>query len=103
MNIDWDDIEEAREVLGLDERATLSEIKKAFRRMARKNHPDLNRDASGHQRMRQLNHAYQILLDYCSSFRFPLQKGPDAEIIDDEKWWFDRFGSDPLWGKSGDK
>jgi len=100
MAIDWDDIEEARKVLGLEEKATLNEIKSAFRRLARKNHPDLSDDMYGHQRMRRLNHAYQLLTDYCSSFRFPLKKGPDAEIIDDEKWWLDRFGTDPLWGKS---
>ncbi len=101
MSFDWDDIEEAREILELEERATLAEIKEAFRRLAKEHHPDLNGEGADPNRMRKLNRAYQTLQDYCSSFRFPLKKGPESEIIDDEKWWFDRFGEDPLWGKGG--
>lgn len=95
---DWQEIEWARLRLGLAERATLKEIKKAYRSQAKGNHPDI---AEGGDRnaMREINRAYQLLLDYCSSYRYPLAKNLKEEM-DDEDWWMDRFGQDPLWGKS---
>ncbi len=98
--MDWDDIEEARDILGLDDRATLAEIKAAFRRQARSHHPDLTGSREDHQRMRRINHAYRVLMDYCAGFSFPLKRGPEDRPMNDEEWWLDRFGTDPLWGKS---
>ena len=38
---DWEKITQARKVLQLQDTATLSEIKQAYRRMSKKYHPDL--------------------------------------------------------------
>ncbi len=38
---DWGKIVAARDLLGLEEKATLAEIKKAYRRMSKKYHPYL--------------------------------------------------------------
>ena len=38
--IDFDEIEEARKLLGLGETGTLKEIKNAYRRLAHQYHPD---------------------------------------------------------------
>ncbi|MFP3982611.1 MAG: J domain-containing protein [Desulfurivibrionaceae bacterium] len=101
---DWKKINAAREVLGLGEEATLAEIKEAYRRQAKRHHPDLTGagDESLEQEqsrtMQEITAAYKVLLNYCDNFRYPLVR-PDDEEMDPEDWWMDRFGQDPLWGK----
>jgi len=51
-------------VLGLTNQATEADIKKAYRRLARKYHPDLNpNDASAKIRFQQVNEANEVLSD----------------------------------------
>jgi len=50
--------------LGIKKGANEEEIKKAFRKMARKYHPDVNPgDASAEAKFKEVNEAYQILMD----------------------------------------
>lgn len=52
------------EVLGVSRNAGASDIKKAFRRLAREHHPDVNPgDHSAEARFKELNEAYQVLSD----------------------------------------
>ncbi|MFH1215934.1 MAG: DnaJ domain-containing protein [Pseudomonadota bacterium] len=96
---DWEKIIAARDRLGLGEAATLADIKKAYRRLSKIHHPDLaGGDKESRVRMQQVTEAYQTLLLYCKNYRFPLVM--QTESLDAEDWWFDRFGQDPLWGKS---
>jgi DnaJ-class molecular chaperone len=44
---DWEKIVAARDLLGLAEKATLAEIKKAYRRMSKKHHPDVAESRPG--------------------------------------------------------
>ncbi|NTV12667.1 MAG: J domain-containing protein [Desulfobulbaceae bacterium] len=101
-NSKWERIRAARELLDLDRRASLEEIKLAYRRKAKAHHPDLigsgpERVAGGIE-MHRLTEAYQTLTGYCFSYQIPLEPEPDNQL-DDEEWWMQRFGSDPLWGK----
>ena len=49
-------------ILGVDKNATEAEIKKAYRKMARKYHPDLNpNDKEAEQKFKQLNEANEVL------------------------------------------
>ncbi len=43
--------------------ATADEIKKAFRRLARKYHPDVSKEANAEQKMQEVNEAYAVLSD----------------------------------------
>ncbi|MEN8141977.1 MAG: J domain-containing protein [Thermodesulfobacteriota bacterium] len=93
----------ARDLLCLGESATLEEIKKAYREQAKKHHPDTAQTKSGNDvEMHALTDAYQTLLDYCAGYRFPLALD-ELETEDDEDWWMNRFGNDPLWGKGKGK
>lgn len=51
------------EVLGLGRAATKEEIKKAYRRLARQYHPDLNKAADAEARFKEINEAYEVLSD----------------------------------------
>ena len=51
------------EVLGVEENADDSEIKKAYRALSFKHHPDRCQDANTGEIMQQLNEAYEVLRD----------------------------------------
>jgi curved DNA-binding protein len=51
-------------VLELDKNATKSDIKKAYRKLARKYHPDLNpNDTAAQKKFQQINEAHEVLID----------------------------------------
>ena len=50
--------------LGVDKNASDKDIKNAYRKLARKYHPDLNPDdAEAHKKFQQLNEANEVLSD----------------------------------------
>ncbi|MEX1171280.1 MAG: DnaJ domain-containing protein, partial [Chloroflexota bacterium] len=64
-------------VLGIPRTASQAEIKKAFRKLARKHHPDANKDdAEAERRFKALNEANAVLSD------------PDKRAL------YDRLGAD---------
>ena len=64
------------EVLGLERTATPEEIKKAYRRLARELHPDVNPSADAAERFKLVTHAYDVLSDPDQRERYDL--GPQA-------------------------
>jgi len=50
-------------VLGVDKKASQDEIKKAYRKLARKYHPDTNKDAGAEERFKEISEAYDVLGD----------------------------------------
>jgi curved DNA-binding protein len=64
------------EILGVPRSADKSEIKKAYRKLARKYHPDVNQDGGTEDQFKQVNEAYEVLKD------------------DDKRQAYDRFGAD---------
>ncbi|QMV74172.1 DnaJ domain-containing protein [Comamonas piscis] len=51
------------DVLGVDKKASADDIKKAFRKLARKYHPDLSKEKDAQQRMAEVNEANAVLSD----------------------------------------
>ena len=51
------------DTLEIKENATEAEIKKAYRKLARKYHPDVNKEASAEEKFKEINAAYEILSD----------------------------------------
>jgi molecular chaperone DnaJ len=72
------------EVLGVDKDASPDEIKKAFRKMARQYHPDVNKEADAEDKFKEVNAAYEVLSD------------------DQKRAAYDRYGhADPSQGMGG--
>ncbi len=51
------------EILGVSRNATQDEIKRAYRQLARKYHPDVSTEPDAEARFKEINEAYQVLSD----------------------------------------
>ncbi len=51
------------EVLGLSKGASDDQIKKAYRKMAKKYHPDVNKDSDAEEKFKEVNEANEVLSD----------------------------------------
>jgi molecular chaperone DnaJ len=71
------------EVLGVQQNASQEEIKKAFRRLARQYHPDVNKDPGADVQFKEINEANEVLSD------------PEKRAM------YDRFGHSGLGGSPG--
>ncbi len=70
------------ETLGVSESASADEIKKAYRKLARKYHPDINKDESAVDKFKEINAAYEVLSD------------------DEKKQQYDQFGDQMFGGQN---
>ena len=51
------------EVLGLPENSPLSEVKSAYRKLAKKYHPDVNKDPGAEEKFKEVSKAYEDIID----------------------------------------
>jgi curved DNA-binding protein len=51
------------EIMGVERDATQDEIKRAYRKLARKYHPDVSKEADAEQMFKQVGEAYEVLKD----------------------------------------
>ena len=50
-------------VMGVDRDASQDEIKRAYKKLARKYHPDVSKDPDAETRFKEVGEAYQVLKD----------------------------------------
>lgn len=82
------------EVLGVSENASSSEIKRAFRTLARKYHPDVNKSEEAEVKFKEINEAYEVLSDdkkRANYDRFGFQ-GVDPNFQGSDNFGFGGFG-----------
>jgi len=51
------------DILGVPRSASEDEIRRAYRKLARENHPDVNKDPEAEQRFKEISEAYEVLRD----------------------------------------
>lgn len=71
------------EVLGVPRDASAQEIQQAFRRLARRHHPDVNKNPAAEERFKEINDAYQVLSDPKTRARYD-RFGPDFRQIPED-------------------
>jgi len=64
-------------ILGVDKNATREEIKKAYKKLAKQYHPDLNKEAGAAEKFKEINEAASVLGDDAKRKQYD-QYGPDA-------------------------
>lgn len=77
------------QTLGVSRNADQQEIQRAYRKLARENHPDLNKDPAAEERFKDISEAYSVLSDPETRRRYDAF-GPDfrqvPEDVDPESW-----------------
>src|SRR5699024_2429045 len=74
------------EVLGIEKGASDAEIKKAYRKLSKKYHPDLNKEPDAEEKFKEVSEAYEILSD------------PQKRAAYDQ---YGHAGTDPNYGAGG--
>ena len=96
--ISFEEIDQARKNFELGEKATLEEIKRAYRRLSKKWHPDKCKKGDQdicHEKMKGINKAREIILKYIEDYRYSFQEEIFMED-DPDKRWKAQFGNDPF-------
>ncbi len=77
------------QILGVDRTASQDEIQRAYRKLARANHPDVNKDPAAEERFKDVSEAYDVLSDPQTRRRYDAF-GPDfrqvPEDVDPQAW-----------------
>jgi len=88
-------IEDSAKILGLGYYASIEEIKKRYREIAKEVHPDVN--SNDNTDFIKLKEAYETLINYCYNFKIPLTseeikkaRNSVEHMFDSffDKWWF---------------
>ncbi|MFD5453010.1 MULTISPECIES: DnaJ C-terminal domain-containing protein [unclassified Streptomyces] len=78
------------QVLGVSRTASQDEIQQAYRKLARKYHPDVNKDPGAEERFKDLNEAYSVLSDPKTRARYD-RFGEDFRKVPED--WEQRVGA----------
>ena len=97
------DYKDYYKILGVERSATADEIKKAYRKLARKHHPDVNPgDKDAEQRFKEINEAHEVLTDadkrqkydqFGSQWQQWQQAGRSTSDFDWSQWASGGFGA----------
>ena len=91
-------IDAARRLFNLEERATILQIKTAYRNLAKKYHPDTTQESKevSEKMMRKLNDAFQMLMEYTLNVPISFKK-EDLSSQDPEEILSEQFKDDWLY------
>ncbi len=101
MGSQFSDIDKARRLLGLDDYATLEEIRNAFHRIAKKMHPDANMQISeqAKKEFQEISWAYEVLMSYCKNYRYSFrEEDVQKQVWDKETYRHLKQFYDGWWG-----
>lgn len=82
------------QALGVDKHASADDIKKAYRKLVRKYHPDVSKEADADVRTKELNEAYGVLGD-------PEKRAAYDELGSGRYRAGEQFRPPPGWGRAG--
>ena len=95
------EIDQARKILSLDERATLKEIKESYRQLAFKYHPDRCKENKNwcEEMFKKISNAYDILMVYTAGYRYSFkEKDVRRNSMNKELYQYLKRFYDGWWG-----
>ena len=69
--ISYDKLKEALDIMELPVLISLKDLKKKYKKLAKKYHPDISKDE---KLMSKINEAYKILEEYMTNYKFSFSK-----------------------------
>ena len=97
--VNFEQIDEARRLLGLSETVTLKQVKRAYHRAANRYHPDKGKELDKvkcEEMMKKVNEAYELVVKYFADYGYSFRQEdvertyPDDEYLRKYKHrWFD--------------
>lgn len=77
--------------LGVSTKATAAEIKRAYRRLARACHPDVNSDPAAARKFAAVQEAFEVLSDPARRRAYDANFIDGNQLLNDVSGWFRRF------------
>jgi curved DNA-binding protein len=93
------------EVMGLGRDASAEDVKRAYRRLARKYHPDVSKELDAEERFKELGEAYEVLRDpekRAAYDRLGSEWRPGQDFEPPPDWSFEFEGEPPRAGSHSD-
>lgn len=93
--LSFDTLMKAKTLLGLSDKATLSEIKTRYKALMHQWHPDKHPDdlKNAHAMSTQINEAYATILEYCSTYEYSFEEEfLQHKTLTPQEWWTKKFG-----------
>ena len=99
----FEEIDQARRLLGLDEEGTLEDIKEAFKRLSLKYHPDRQNKKNKKQaeeEFKRINNAKELIMRYIANYRYSFKKEDvKKQTMDKETYKHLKRFYDDWWGR----
>lgn len=84
------------QILGLENRVTMSQVKSRQRRLVKQHHPDTSKETDNRE-IQKINAAYKVVSDYLSGYRYSFSE-EEFYIQNPEENIRRQFMDDPVWG-----
>jgi len=93
-------IEKAAKLLGLGREASLLELREAYKTKVKECHPDISSAKDSEERMKEINEAYETLMEFFLNYKIPLNEKAikNSKIEDKYKSYVSSFIHDWMWG-----
>jgi curved DNA-binding protein len=94
------------EILGVSRSASQDEIQSAYRKLARKHHPDINKDPAAEERFKDISEAYDVLSDSDQRPRYDAFGADFRQVpegVDPQTWARARAGASAGGSRGGSR
>jgi len=95
--IEYVDIENAKNIFGIEEKASINKIRSIYRKLVKSDHPDKFPELEKEkyeEKIKNINNAYNLLISYCENYNIIfsledfLENQPESRFNDFMSDWF---------------
>ena len=96
MNASFEELQKAKTLLGLRDKATLKEVKHNYKVLMRQWHPDKHPDnvKQATQMSADINQAYETVMHYIDNYEYDFtEESLKKKTQTPQEWWNERFNT----------